>query len=238
MANSTQSKGNARRTLGLVVLVTTLATPLAGHGETLKVTLLPTGADADAAAAAKLQIRTRGAALSGKLTVRVRRLAARTAYQVTIDGVRIGSLLTSRSGAGRAHFRTNPVRRQQLLGVDPRGRTIAIVDDGGAVLLTATAGRGSLDPTHVRCCLPDDPAPHCENRTGAECAAEGGIDLGAGSCLPNPCGGTTPASGDPDVVCCLPADSGPKCEARTAATCSALAGITVRAPSCLPSPCV
>jgi hypothetical protein len=40
----------------------------------------------------------------------------------------------------------------------------------------------------IRCCVPDDGGPKCEDRTPAECAARGGIDLGAGSCTPNPCG--------------------------------------------------
>ena len=42
---------------------------------------------------------------------------------------------------------------------------------------------GSVD-LDVVCCLPDDSGPECEDRTAAQCAAEGGVNLGAGSCLP------------------------------------------------------
>jgi hypothetical protein len=33
----------------------------------------------------------------------------------------------------------------------------------------------------------DDSGPKCEDRTPAECSARGGVNLGAGSCTPNPC---------------------------------------------------
>jgi hypothetical protein len=77
----------------------------------------------------------------------------------------------------------------------------------------------------------------CEDRTAAECAAAGGVDLGPGSCLPNPCDHTPPPPDGTDIVCCLPDDSGPECEDRTAAECSAQGGIAVAAASCLPNPC-
>lgn len=39
----------------------------------------------------------------------------------------------------------------------------------------------------IRCCVSDDGGPKCEDRTPYECAARGGVNLGAGSCNPNPC---------------------------------------------------
>lgn len=49
-------------------------------------------------------------------------------------------------------------------------------------------GTGSPEPDgDIRCCVPDDAGPECEDRTPAECAARGGVNLGAGSCSPNPC---------------------------------------------------
>lgn len=39
----------------------------------------------------------------------------------------------------------------------------------------------------VRCCVPDDGGTECEDRTPAECAARGGVNLGPGSCSPDPC---------------------------------------------------
>lgn len=49
---------------------------------------------------------------------------------------------------------------------------------------------GTMSPgpdQDIRCCVPDDRGPECEDRTPAECAARGGVNLGAGSCTPNPC---------------------------------------------------
>ena len=47
-----------------------------------------------------------------------------------------------------------------------------------------------------------------EDRTAAECAARGGAVVSAGSCMPNPCGGTPPVG--TAVVCCIPDDTGPE----------------------------
>jgi hypothetical protein len=219
-------------------LATALAAPAGAASDTVKLSLLPTGADADALGTGKVKVRERRGALTGKLDLRGRRLAGLATYQVTIDGVVIGTLTTSTSGNGRARFRTSPSSsRDQLLGVDPRGRTIGIIDDAGAVVLTAAAGSGSLDPNDVRCCIPDDSGPECEDRTAAECAAAGGVDMGPGSCLPNPCDPGIPPSPDDDIVCCLPDDSGPECEDRTPAECAAQGGINLGAGSCLPNPC-
>src|SRR5262249_21213531 len=126
--------------------------------------------------------------------------------------------------------------RDQLLGVDPRGRAIAILTGDGAVVLTAAVGTGSLDDDDVRCCLPDDSGPECEDRTAAECAAAGGVDMGPGACTLTRCDpAPAPAPGDA-IVCCLPDDSGPECQDRTPEQCSAQGGINLGAGSCVPNP--
>lgn len=51
---------------------------------------------------------------------------------------------------------------------------------------TVTSSPG--DDDDIRCCVPDDDGPECEDRTPYECALRGGTNLGPGSCDPNPCG--------------------------------------------------
>jgi hypothetical protein len=73
---------------------------------------------------------------------------------------------------------------------------------GGTVVEAAScaanpcAAAPPQDPD-IQCCLPDsggDGAAECEDRTAAECAALGGVDLGPGTCLPNPCADVIPPS--------------------------------------------
>jgi hypothetical protein len=85
--------------------------------------------------------------------------------------------------------------------------------------------------------VPDDSGPECEDRTLAECSAEGGIAIAATSCTPNPCPPVGPAP-DADIRCCLPDDSGPECEDRTAAECAAQGGVNIGPGSCIPNPCL
>src|SRR4029078_9068382 len=151
-------------------------------------------------------------------------------FEITIDGVRVGTLTANRRGSARARFRTNPRGDDQLLGVDPRGRALAMLRSG-AVVLAGVLPDDSTTAGDVRCCLPDGSGPECEDRTAAECATAGGICLGPASCLPNPCSGG-PASDD--VVCCLPDDSGPECEDRTAAQCGTEGGAGVCRAFCAP----
>jgi hypothetical protein len=208
----------------------------AAKGIKIRQALGVTGADPDATGQLKADIRDARTGLRGKLEVKARGLASLTTYDVTLDGVRIGSFSTSRRGAGKAKFDTRPRGNKQLLGVDPRGRLAAVVSGDGSVLLQTAVSASSLDPNKVRCCLPDDSGPECEDRTAAECAAAGGVDLGAGSCLPNPCAGPVPPP-EGDILCCLPDDSGPECEDRTAADCSAQGGVNIGSGTCLPNPC-
>ena len=48
----------------------------------------------------------------------------------------------------------------------------------------------------------DDDGPECEEKSAAECSASGGVNMGAGSCDPNPCAPTPPGI----VTCCVPED--------------------------------
>ncbi|MDH3687486.1 MAG: hypothetical protein OEP95_14735 [Myxococcales bacterium] len=220
--------------VALVVATSLIGSPPPASAEREKAKLIGTGADADASGKASLNVRRRKGALTGKLTVVGKKLEGDRSYEVTVDGIRLGTLETNRRGKGKARFRTNPrPGKDQLLGVDPRGRSVALLDDGATVLLGGMDDSSS-DDGDIRCCLPDDSGTECEDRTPAECVAQGGVDLGPGSCLPDPCSGDTV---ELDVVCCLPDDSGPECEDRTAAQCAAEGGVSLGAGSCLPDPC-
>ena len=66
---------------------------------------------------------------------------------------------------------------------------------GQDVLAVQLADSRSLSGGDIICCIPDDSGPECEDRTPAECAAQGGTVTTATSCLPNPCAGTPPPVG-------------------------------------------
>jgi hypothetical protein len=57
--------------------------------------------------------------------------------------------------------------------------------------LRSTCGR----PETTRCCDPAGLGPRCNIRLPEECA-ESWIDIGPGSCVPNPCGGADDGGGD------------------------------------------
>ena len=160
----------------------------------------------------------------GRLGIGVRGLAARTAYDVVIGGVRVAALSTNGGGGGRVRFSTKPKGGDELLGVDPRGQTVVIRDAAGNDVLAGTIEDGTDDPTQVACCLPnqddddddddqaiaaehdgeDENGEHddaCADLTPEQCGAEGGTVMTADSCIPNPC------DEDEEIVCCLPGDS-------------------------------
>jgi hypothetical protein len=157
---------------------------------------------------------------------------------VLVDGVLVGQIVTKNGGSGRIRFRSRPRSASDvLLGFDPRGALLVIRNSAGQdVLAVRLADTGSVDGADIVCCIPDDSGPECEDRTPAECAAEGGTATTATSCLPNPCAGTPPPTTG-DVVCCIPDDSGPECEDRTVDECAAQGGVAVEATSCTPNPC-
>jgi hypothetical protein len=89
-------------------------------------------------------------------------------------------------------------------GAECEDRTPAeCLNQGGTVVEAAScdpnpcAATPPADPD-IQCCLPDrggDGAAECEDRSAAECAAQGGIDMGPGTCSPNPCAEVIPPSG-------------------------------------------
>jgi hypothetical protein len=209
------------------------------HAASTKVLLVvgATGADPDARGKIVLSVRDNRKGLSAKLTVKASRLSPSSAYDVAVDGVRMGGFTSTTGGSGKARFSTSPGGKDQFLGVDPRGRAIAVIDGAGATVLLVglpAGGVGTTNGSDVRCCLPDDSGTECEDRTPQECVAQGGTDLGPGSCVPNPCASGSPGA---DIVCCLPDDSGPECEDRTGAECSAQGGVNLGTGSCSPNPC-
>src|SRR5262249_32005694 len=175
----------------------------------------------------------------GRFGVTVMRLPGDATFELLVDGVKVGTLVTSPGGRGRLRFSTEPRGRDHLLGFDPRGATIVMRDDRGHDVLSGTIPDDDSQPGAGACCDPraeDDGAVECESRTAEACAARGGTFLASASCLPNPCLGAP--SAPVDVVCCIP-DNGDRaeCEDRTEAECLAQGGMVVESGSCVPNPC-
>ncbi len=132
-------------------------------------------------------------------------------------------------------------------GAECEDRTPAeCLNEGGTVVEATSctpnpcAATPPADPD-IQCCLPDgggDGPGECEDRTAEECAAQGGIDMGPGTCTPNPCADIPPPN--PDIQCCLPdngGDGAAECEDRTAEECAAQGGIDMGPGTCTPNPC-
>ena len=174
---------------------------------------------------------------NGRFEVRAQGLDPNASYEVIVAGVKVGTLTTTGGGVGRVRFRSRPRGHDLLLGFDPRGAAVVLRNAAGEDVLGSTIPPGATtgSPDNVVCCVPDDHGSECEDRTAAECTAQGGTVSTATSCLPNPCDGAPPVEGD--VVCCIPDDSGPECEDRTATECTAQGGVVVQATSCAANPC-
>ncbi|MCC6849130.1 MAG: hypothetical protein IT294_11575 [Deltaproteobacteria bacterium] len=196
--------------------------------------LTATSADADARGTVKVGVKGD----DGRFDLSAQRLDRKATYEVIVGGVKIATFTTSGGGSGKARLRTRPRGRDGVLGFDPRSADVVVRAATGADVLFGTVSgttKGN-DDGDVICCVPDDRGTECEDRTPAECAAEGGIVSTATSCVPNPCEGATPPAGG-DIVCCIPDDSGTECEDRTQAECAAQGGTVVGANSCDPNPC-
>ena len=176
-----------------------------------------------------------------KVRVAARGLQESTTHDVILDDVKIGTLTTSGRGNGRARFGSRPHTHEQFLGTDPRGKTIILRRADAADVLVAhipgSRNRTPGDPSDDlnRCCLPDNEGTECEHRGADECAARGGIDMGPGSCLPNPCSSSARGAG---VICCVSDDGGTRCEDRTETDCAARGGHAVSPTRCTTNPCV
>jgi hypothetical protein len=239
-------KHTSRRTRVAIVLavltVSVAATRVhAGRGINIRQDLSVTGVDPDARGQVQAQISSLKSGMRAKLDVRGRRLDPKATYVVLLDGVRIGTLTTTARGSGQARFTSQPRRKDQLLGVDPRGMQIEVRNAAGDGVLETHVPDDTIDPTHIRCCVAhgDDAneAPECEDVTADACTAAGGTNLGAGSCLPNPCETGTPPPPQDHIVCCTPEDDTPECEMRSAGSCSEHHGVNLGAGSCDPNPC-
>jgi hypothetical protein len=173
----------------------------------------------------------------GWLRLEVRNLGPDDTFDVSVGGIPIGTVTTNAAGNGRTRFSTQPGAHEQLLGTDPRGKRATVSDHAGEDRLTGSIPGDSLDPTAVRCCVAGSDRVECEAVQPAECQARGGTDLGAGSCLPDPCPGSTPPAAG-DVRCCRPDGEHAECERASASDCSVAGGTNVGPGACDPDPCV
>lgn len=227
-----------RKGIGLACLAAALATSaIAEAGQKAKVALAATSDTPTARGSAVLQVKS---ATQGKFTVKAQRLDRDAEFDVIVGGIKVATLRTTGGGGGKVKFSSTPRGKDLFLGFDPRGEAIELRRTSGINVLTGNLpdGTSSHDGDGV-CCVPDgggDGPAECEDRTAAECAAEGGTLMTATSCLPNPCADAPPPV-DTDVVCCIPDDSGPECEDRTTAECAAAGGTVVEATSCADNPC-
>jgi hypothetical protein len=191
----------------------------------------------------------------GQLDVIVRHVAARSSFEVVVDGVKVGTVRSNAAGNGRLRFRTHPRGHDALLGFDPRGATVTVRNADGQDVLTCRMG-DDRPAGAVACCMPgrhDGGGPmgrmheaRCMEGTSSACAAAGGTSVATTSCLASPCG-TSPS---PLVTCCVPdsahgafvpGDAHPghaECHATMAQdACSAAGGTIVATASCDGDPC-
>jgi hypothetical protein len=232
--------------LAAIVLTGTLAigiTPSAMAGSHVTQALTATSHAPGARGHAKLALKT---ASKGRFRVVARGLAPRASFDLVVGGVKIGAFTTNGAGSGKVKLSTHPKPSEGLLGVDPRGKTIAVRDDNGDDDLEGDMPDDDGDDSAAgafACCLPDDDGTECDTTTADECTAEGGTMVaGVDSCIPNPCGATPPS----EVVCCFPGSTAgafldeeaeAECDEVSVAECAAAGGAVVQATSCDPNPC-
>lgn len=210
----------------------------AGRGSRINQSLAVTGVDPNARGHAQVVISQSANGMHGKLVVKAAGLDPNSKYEVDLQGVPIGTLVTNPAGSGRAVFNTQPHGHDQLLGVDPRGKDVELRNTSGNGVLQANMPAGTADPTQIQCCVPNGhDQPECESETADQCTAAGGSNMGVGSCIPNPCASTTTPTPAADIVCCKPDDNGTECDLTSAAECSKDGGINVGAGSCDSNPC-
>jgi len=183
-----------------------------------------------------LVVKHHGTTRQGKFMVVARNLSPGAAFSINVAGVHIGTLTTNAAGAGVAQFSNPRLGNDQFLGVDPRGDLVEVMDDQGEDEMDVEMPEDTEDAGDIQCCLTDDDGDvECEEESPDECTAENGVNMGTGTCMPNPCPGSTPPP--EDVVCCVPDEDGPECDETDAADCAAENGVVVMASSCEPDPC-
>ena len=218
----------------LVLTIMALLAVPAVHAATVKQTLQATGVVAGAQGTASFAL---GGSASrgrhGKLKVAARHLPAGKSFNVSVAGVRIGTLTTNGAGSGSASFSNPQKGHAQLLGVDPQGHLVEVSDDQGEDVMEGDMP-DDQNQGDIQCCVPDDDGTECEETSPADCTAANGTNMGAGSCFPNPCP-TTPPSGD--IVCCVPDAGQEDCNEESAADCADENGVNLGAVACEPDPC-
>jgi len=200
-------KKSAIIALAVVTIVGVALRPTAAsaRSETDKGSLASTGVDDDASGDAKLVVKNKS---DGKFEIKGKKLDRNATYEVLADGVLVGQFTTGNGGSGRLRFRSHPHSKDVLLGFDPRGALIVVRNAAGQdVLAVQLADNDDLSDGDVICCIPEDSGPECEDRTPAQCAIEGGVNAGAGTCTPNPCESIPPPSANATVTI--------KCEVRS-----------------------
>jgi hypothetical protein len=217
--------------LAAAVLAATVVGAPRAHAGHVKTTLDPTAAAPTAKGTATVSTHN----AKGKFVVSGRHLTPNKSFHIRVAGVPIGTMTTSGKGSGKASFSTNPRGKVQPLGVDPRGKSIAVnEDDQGEDELDGDMGDD--EPGNNACCLTDDDGTECEDLNATDCTNAGGQPSTAASCVPNPCGNS---AGGAFIACCDNEDEGEaECELRTATACSDEGGVVTTATSCSPDPCV
>jgi hypothetical protein len=211
------------------------------HAARLATPLTPTAA-APQGARGRAQVVMPAGKGAAKLLVLAHGLPPREAFEISADGMKIGTLRTNRGGNGIALFSSRSPGsrgRARLLGFDPRGVRLAIVDANGEEVLVGQLPGDSSGK--IACCLAAaGDGAECARVTPTLCTLAGGTDTGQASCVPDPC--VPPPA---DVVCCLPGsaegamvDAPVRCEEQLApAACAQAGGAVIRASSCTPNPC-
>lgn len=219
------------RTIAVAALAATLATPAAAGTVRIRARLVATSIAPGARGKAILVVRTQPKGSQARLALFVRRLGPSETFAVAVAAVPIGSLETTGLGSGRARFRTHPrARRDQLLGVDPRGRRLAALDAmGREVLGTDVPGDGVRADT-IACCVGDD-GEACAELTSDECSDRDGSETSARTCVPDPCAPISPS--EPSVRCCIAG----ACAALPAPVCAGEGGVNLGAGACTADAC-
>ena len=230
---------------GWVVAVAVMCALPVGAAPKMKLTqaLTATSHAPGASGTAKLVLKNGS---HGRFSIRAKHLRGDASFDVVVNGVKVGRLVTGPRGGGIARF-SSPKGRGGRLGFDPRGAHVAVrADDTGEDDL-----EGDMPDDHpdsaIGCCVgerDDDDEVECELRTADGCSAHGGRPTTATSCLPNPCGTNPPPA---TVICCRSSsargafvDDDPEVECEddvSQAECAEHGGMVVQARSCEPNPC-
>src|SRR5262249_40049319 len=114
--------------MALLMVAAAQTAAIASRGKKVKQPLAATGTDPDGRGLITLAVK--GASV-GELQVRVRKLDRKATFEVVVDGVHVGDLVTGGGGGGKIRFRTRPRGHDLALGFDPRGKNIVVRNGEG-----------------------------------------------------------------------------------------------------------